>query len=1162
MLDWTTILPYSVLLSGLALLLAGLSLSDYRASAAQGARAWRGDGRIGLLGALLVGGGLALAPAPPLWRALGLAVALGAPAAAYARRHTGARARVAALAGRVSRTEPLWLALLWPVALFPTPPLTPLLLALPALWAARRVARGRFVPRTPFDWPLALLLLMVLVSAFVTPDLAYSLPKITGALFGVAVFYALVEWGRTEGRIRAAFAGYAGAGAALALLGLLGTEWLIKFPGVGAAAERLPQGVRGLPGAENGFQPNEVAGSLLLVALPLVALNARLWRERGAPAARIAAGLGLALTCGALLLTQSRGALLGAAAGGLALAALGAPRARPIIAAGLAALLAVVIAIGPGPILGAALDASPSSLSAVVSPVNLAVREEVWRSAAQAIGDHPLTGLGMNMFRRALRTTYPAPSVPAGYDIAHAHNQLAQTALDLGLPGLVAYLALWLLAAGMLGQAWRRAADAPSRTLIGGVAAGLLAFFVFGITDAIALGAKPGALFWAALALVAAQWRLAEAPAAVAPAREADPAWAGVGGRATARGLLREAATPGRLAVVVIAIGAGLRLYRLNALSLSLDEGLLAQAARQPWARLLDPRASGGAPPLYTALVKMAALVAPEAQAGRLVSALAGMATVAALYALAARLLGPWRALPAAGIIAVAPMAIWYAQEARAPALTTLLVAVSYLALVRGRQRRRASDVWTYGAASGLALYSGGAVAAIALAPQLAALVWLGLRGKPAGRALGLGAAAAALAFLPWAAAASGAGSAGAATPDGPAGWNALLAVAGVVRQDAAFGLYAPALWDRAPWLAGAIGVALLGAALAGAMALTRRAASGRLLLGTALAAALLAGTGALPGAAPAEALLPATLGLALGLAGLPALRRPRIAPAGAAALVALGVAGISLGTLWGAADKQHWRDLAAASRDVARFGLPVFSYPAVAGALSQMYHGAGADPQGIISDGAGLPAGARGPALWLAYMEAPGIERVRDDLAARGYRRVGRQAFWHSLYLDLYAAPGAALGAAIPLNGAFAGGEGAAPGWTLPPGAFTLAPTAGGGRALTLRGGQGETRAAAVVPGGAGLYALDLQAQAPPGAGPARAFLICAAADGRWSVVAPDGQGATVPDDGVWAALRIGAVCPAGTAHVIVDLRNAGGGAVSYRAVSLQVTAPADGAK
>ena len=260
MLDWTTLLPYIFLLSGLALLLAGLSLSDYRRGEPPSAPRPAGDGRTALLGGLLVGGGLALAPAPPLWRALGLALVVGAPATWYVGAHAGARARAVALAGQFVRAEPLWLALLWPVALFPSAWLTPLLLVLPALWGARRLARGRFVPRTPLDWPLALLLLMVLVSAFVTPDLAYSLPKITGLVFGVALFYALVEWAGTDGRIRAGFAGYAGAGAALALLGLLGTEWLSKFPGVEAAAARLPQGVRGLPGAESDSSRTRWAG--------------------------------------------------------------------------------------------------------------------------------------------------------------------------------------------------------------------------------------------------------------------------------------------------------------------------------------------------------------------------------------------------------------------------------------------------------------------------------------------------------------------------------------------------------------------------------------------------------------------------------------------------------------------------------------------------------------------------------------------------------------------------------------------------------------------------------------------------------------------------------------------------------------------------------------
>jgi hypothetical protein len=92
---------------------------------------------------------------------------------------------------------------------------------------------------------------------------------------------------------------------------------------------------------------------------------------------------------------------------------------------------------------------------------------------------------------------------------------------------LAAYAALWLGAAAMLFQVWRLArragAGGLSATVLGrplalGLGGGLLAHFLFGIADAVAIGAKPGVLWWLLLGLVAAQydyWRAAQpAPAA------------------------------------------------------------------------------------------------------------------------------------------------------------------------------------------------------------------------------------------------------------------------------------------------------------------------------------------------------------------------------------------------------------------------------------------------------------------------------------------------------------------------------------------------------------------------------------------------------------------------------------------------------------------------
>ncbi len=125
---------------------------------------------------------------------------------------------------------------------------------------------------------------------------------------------------------------------------------------------------------------------------------------------------------------------------------------------------------------------------------------EIWSRAVWAIQDVPLTGLGMNVFRSAVNLLYPTFLVTAGVDMGHAHNELLQAALDLGLPGLVGFLALYVGAVGMLVPSMR--AGGVQRLLALGLLGGLLAHFLFGLIDAVSLGAKPGFLFWWLLGMV------------------------------------------------------------------------------------------------------------------------------------------------------------------------------------------------------------------------------------------------------------------------------------------------------------------------------------------------------------------------------------------------------------------------------------------------------------------------------------------------------------------------------------------------------------------------------------------------------------------------------------------------------------------------------------
>lgn len=417
--------------------------------------------------------------------------------------------------------EGVWLLLLLPLVLFPSPARTPVLLLLPALWLCRKLAYGRFTVATPLDSAVLLLLLMVLVSLWATFDIAFSLPKITGMVYGVALFYAVVAWaGRSTRHLWGGVALLLGCGLGVAALGLVGTRWSSKLPLIGGVIDRLPARLLSVPGGE-GFNPNEVAGVLLWMTPLTLALTvaAVFWLLDGRWPARWQAAVVVLLTGGSslllgglLLLTQSRGALLGFGVALIVMLLLAAgTRPRWLLAAVGLLLLAVIAVMNVnGPEFGAAaLFETTGQAFESASVVNsLAGRQEIWSRAIYGIQDFPFTGMGMNTFRRVVHILYPLFLISPETDLGHAHNHLLQTGLDLGIPGLVAYLALWLGLGGMLWQVWRRNSHPGARMLVAGFAGCLIAYAVYGMVDAVALGARPGFILWLLWGLIAALHRV------------------------------------------------------------------------------------------------------------------------------------------------------------------------------------------------------------------------------------------------------------------------------------------------------------------------------------------------------------------------------------------------------------------------------------------------------------------------------------------------------------------------------------------------------------------------------------------------------------------------------------------------------------------------------
>ena len=100
----------------------------------------------------------------------------------------------------------------------------------------------------------------------------------------------------------------------------------------------------------------------------------------------------------------------------------------------------------------------------------------------------------------------PAPDfgISESFFVAHAHNIFLQVALDIGIVGLVAYVAMLAFVSHITYQLWSRQSDGDERVLCLGLRANLFAIHLFGLADAIALGTKVGVFLWWNLGLIAA----------------------------------------------------------------------------------------------------------------------------------------------------------------------------------------------------------------------------------------------------------------------------------------------------------------------------------------------------------------------------------------------------------------------------------------------------------------------------------------------------------------------------------------------------------------------------------------------------------------------------------------------------------------------------------
>jgi len=297
----------------------------------------------------------------------------------------------------------------------------------------------------------------------------------------------------SEKLIKWALLGFLGGGVALSIVGTVGMVWKKEI----FLSKNIPRIKWNLPGAEGGLNPNPIGGTILLVIpLGLVLFLSYLKGKKenyfisNKFFGEIFFFFVLFTLCLVLFFTQSTGSWIG-----LILSIWILPQTWKWKKISLALIIILVgFVIFLKPVKNLFIGESDQNTQA---KNKIEKRVSFWISGLDAISHHPIFGIGMNRIRKN-------PAV--GYEGAHAHNHLLHTGAELGIPALIAYLALLTGAGYMCYETWRKAKIGWMKIAAQGLASGQLAHFIFGMGDSVPLGAKVGIFFWFSLALIAAMY--------------------------------------------------------------------------------------------------------------------------------------------------------------------------------------------------------------------------------------------------------------------------------------------------------------------------------------------------------------------------------------------------------------------------------------------------------------------------------------------------------------------------------------------------------------------------------------------------------------------------------------------------------------------------------
>lgn len=386
------------------------------------------------------------------------------------------------------------------------------LIILGAFWLIYWVFSGRLSLVTPMDIPILILFCLLLLSLSISIDLSLSQPKAIGLVLSFILFYVVVNFVHNKSNLRLAIFGLIFLTFLLSFLAILSSNWSnSNFQFLSIIQKMISQSFDWLPASiiERGINVNTFAG-VFTFFIPL--LFSLIFDKRAFTITytnndnkisfavisyKIILLILLILSCFVLMLTQSRGGLIGSALGVLAFLIWRDRRFLWLIPIALIGLFILVLLFTEG-------DLSKLMTSLIIREGDsITGRIRDWKYILYMIRDFPLTGAGIGTFSKIFSEIYSFnPNTLSGINL-YAHNNILSVAVDLGISALVLYLSLLSAFACMVYYTLKNTMH-KEKVVAVGLACGMLAHQIFGIFDSFALGSNLGVVMWIYFGLVAA----------------------------------------------------------------------------------------------------------------------------------------------------------------------------------------------------------------------------------------------------------------------------------------------------------------------------------------------------------------------------------------------------------------------------------------------------------------------------------------------------------------------------------------------------------------------------------------------------------------------------------------------------------------------------------